>query len=166
MCDGELDFILNIHVRCTWFRLSTIIPFCCCSVTQSCLTLCDPMDYGTAGFPVLHHLRKLAQTHVHWVSDAIQPSHPLTPPSPALKSLPASGFFSMSPLFTWGGQSTGVSVLPMNFQGWFPLGLTGLIYLLFKGLSRVFSSTTVQKHQFFSVIQESWSQRLLLGNST
>ena len=50
----------------------------CCSVTQSCLTLCDPMDCSTAGFPVLHHLRKLAQTHVLWVSDAIQPSHPLS----------------------------------------------------------------------------------------
>ena len=50
---------------------------CCCSVTQSCLTLCDPMDWSTPGFPVLHHLLELAQTHVHWVSDAIQPSHPL-----------------------------------------------------------------------------------------
>ena len=51
-------------------------------LTKSCLTLCDPMDWSTPGFPVLHHLLELAQTHVHWVSDAIQPSHPLSSPSP------------------------------------------------------------------------------------
>ena len=70
-----------------------------------------------------------------------------------LQSSPASGSFAMSWLFTSGGQSTGVSasasVLPMNIQGWFPLRWTGLISLLSKGLSRVFSNTTVQKHQFF-----------------
>ena len=68
-------------------------------------------------------------------------------------SLPASGSFQMSQLFTWGGQSTGVSasasVLPMNTQDWSPLGWTGRIYLQSKGLSRVFSNTIVQKHQFF-----------------
>ena len=51
-------------------------------VAQSCLTLCDPMDCSTPGFPVLHHLLEFAQAHVHWVSDAIQSSHPLLPPSP------------------------------------------------------------------------------------
>ena len=51
---------------------------CCCSVAQSCLTLCDPMDCSMPGFPVLHHLPEFAQTHIHWVSDAIQPSHPLS----------------------------------------------------------------------------------------
>ena len=69
------------------------------------------------------------------------------------QSLPASGSFQMSQLFTWGGQSIGISasasVLPMNTQDWSPLGWTGWISLQFKGLSRVFSSTTVQKHQFF-----------------
>ena len=68
--------------------------------------------------------------------------------------LPASGSFPMSHLFTWGGQSTGVSasasVLPMNIQHWFLLGLTNLIFLQAKGFSRVFSNTTVQKHQFFT----------------
>ena len=54
----------------------------CCSVTQSCLTLCDPMDCSTTGFPVLYHLPEFAQTHVHRVGDAIQPSHPLLSPSP------------------------------------------------------------------------------------
>ena len=66
----------------------------CCSVAQSCLTLCDPMDCSTPGFPVLHHLPELARTHVHWVSDAIQPSHPLSPPSPsALKLFQQQGHF-------------------------------------------------------------------------
>ena len=69
------------------------------------------------------------------------------------QSLPASGSFPMSQLFAWGGQSTGVSAsasfLPKNTQGWFPLEWTGWISLQSKGLSRVFSSTIVQKHQFF-----------------
>ena len=113
-------------------------------------TLCDIMDCSTPGFPVLHHLPGLAQTHVHWVGDAIQSSHPLSSPSPCIQSFPASGSFPMSQLFTSGGQSIGAtalaSVRPMNIQSWFPLGLTGLISLLSKGLSRIFSNTTVQKN--------------------
>ena len=65
--------------------LSTLPPLvlsCCCSVSQSCLNLCHPLGWSMPGFPVLHHLSEFAQTHVHWVSDAIQPSHPLIPPSP------------------------------------------------------------------------------------
>ena len=65
----------------------------CCSVTQLCLTLCDPMDCNTPGFLVLHHLLELAQTHVSWVSDAIQPSHPLSSPSPALNLSQHQGLF-------------------------------------------------------------------------
>ena len=72
-----------------------------------------------------------------------------------LQFFPASGFFPISPFFVSGGQSIRVSasasVLPMTIQDWFPLGLTGLISLLTKGLSRVFSSSTVQKHQFFDI---------------
>ena len=60
---------------------------CCCSVTQLCPTRCDPMDCSTPGFPGLHHLLELAQTHVHWVGDAIQPSHPLLSPSPVTFNL-------------------------------------------------------------------------------
>ena len=68
---------------------------CCCSVTQSCLTLCDAMDCSTPGFPVLQHLLELAQTHVHWVGDAIQPSHPLSSPSlPAFCLSQYQGVFS------------------------------------------------------------------------
>ena len=61
--------------------------WCCCSTTQSCLTLCDPMDCSTPGFPVLRHLLELAQTHVHWVSDAIQVSRPLLFASPLAVNL-------------------------------------------------------------------------------
>ena len=99
----------------------------CCSVTKSCLTLCDPMNRSTPGFTVHHQLPELTQTHVRWVGDAIQPSHPPSSPSPSAFNLsPASGSFPMSQLFASGGQSTGVSasasVLPMSIQDWFPLG--------------------------------------------
>ena len=102
-------------------------------------------------FPVLLYLLELAQTYVPWVSDAIQPSHPLSLPfSSCPQYFSASGSFPVSRFFASGGQSIGASapasVLPMNIQGWFPLGLPGLIPLLSKGLSRGFSSTTIQKH--------------------
>ena len=125
--------------------------------------LCDPMNCRTPGFPVLHHLLEAAQTHVHWVSDVIQPSQPLLPSPP--QSFPASGSFPMNQLFASGDQSTGASasasVLPMNSQGWFPLGLTSLISLLSKELSRVFSSTTIQKHQFFGTQPSLWLNYLI-----
>ena len=86
-----------------------------------------------------------------WCHPAISSS--VIPFSSCPRSLPASGSFPMSQLFTWGGQSTGVSasasVCPMNTQDWSPLRWTGWISLQFKGLSRVFSNITVQKHQFF-----------------
>ena len=113
-----------------------------------CLTLSDPIDCHTPGFPVHHQLQELAQTHVHRLSDAIQPSHPLLPPSPlAFNPSQHQGFFPMSWLFTSGhqiiGASASASALPMNIQSRFPLGLTGLISLQSKGLSRVLSSTTI-----------------------
>ena len=87
-----------------------------------------------------------------WCHPAISSS--VVPFSPCPQSLPASGFFPMSQLFAWGGLSTGVSALasflPKNTQDWSPLERTGWISLQSKGLSRVFSNTTVQKHQFFS----------------
>ena len=112
------------------------------------------MACSTLGFLVLHHLPEFAQTHAHWVSDAIQPSSSsVTPFSSCLRSFPASGSFPVSWLFISGGPSVGVSasasVLAVNIQDWFPLGWTGLVSLQSKGLSRVFSNTTVQKHQFF-----------------
>ena len=81
------------------------------SVAQSCPTLCDPMNRSTPGLPVHHQLPEFTQTHVHRVSDAIQPSHPIVPFSSCPQSLPASESFPMSQLFAWGGQSTGVSAL-------------------------------------------------------
>ena len=116
------------------------------SVTQSCPTLCDPMNCSMPGLHVHHQLPEFTQTHVHCVGDAI-------PFSSCPQSFPASGSFLMSQLFTSGGQSIGVSastsVLPMNTQDWSPLGWTSWISLQSKGLSRVFSNTIVQKHQFF-----------------
>ena len=103
------------------------------------------MDCSRPGFPVLHYLLEFAQTHVPWVGDAIQLSHPVTPFSSCPQSFPASRSFPVSWLFASGGQSIGASasasVLPMNIQDWFSLGLTCLLSLLSKGLSRVFSGT-------------------------
>ena len=124
-----------------------------CSVVSSSLR--PPMDCSMPGFPVLHHLPEFAQTHVHHIGDAIQPSYYLSSPSP-----PACNISQQQDLFQWvsssyqvakAGASASTSVLPMNIQGWLPLGLTGLISLLSKGLSRVFSNTTVQKHQSFGI---------------
>ena len=116
---------------------------------------CNSMKCSMPDFPVLDYLPEFAQTRVRWVNDAIQPSQSsIVPFSSCLQSFPASGSFPMCWPFASGGQSNeasaSASVLEMNIQGWFPLGLTGLISLLSKGLSRVFSSTTVRKHQFFS----------------
>ena len=133
------------------------------SVAQPCSTLCDPMDCNTPGLPVHHQLLEFTQTHVHWVSDAIQPSHPLSSLSPPAFNLSQhQGLFQwVSQFFASGGQSIGVSasasVLPGNTQDWSPLGWTGWISLQSKGLSRVFSNTTVQKNQFFSAQFSLWS---------
>ena len=117
----------------------------------NCVWLCNPMNCSTPGLPVLHYLLEFVQTHVHWVNDAISSS--VTPFSFCSQSFPASGSFPVIWLFAWGDQSIGVSasasVLPVNIQGWFPLGLTSLSSLLSKGPSRVFFNSTVQKHQFF-----------------
>ena len=134
------------------------------SVAQLCLTLCDPTDCSMPGLPVHYQLLELAPIHIHRVGDAIQPSHRLSVIlfSSCLQSFPASGSFPKSRLFASGGQSVrasasaSASVLPVNIQGWFPLGLTGLISLLSKELSRVFSSTIIQKNQFFSAQPCSW----------
>ena len=108
------------------------------------------MNCSMPGLPVLHYHLVFAQTHVHWVGDAIQSSHSLLPPSLlCAQSFSASWSFPKSQFFTSGGQSIRASasapVLPMNIQGWFPLGLTSLISLQSKGFSRVFFNTTIQK---------------------
>ena len=116
---------------------------------------------ASAGFPAHHQLPELAQTHVHWVGDTIQPSHPIIPFFSCLQSFPATGSFLRSHFFASGGlrmgNSVSAAVLPLNIQGWFPLRLTGLISLLSNGLSKVFSNTTIQKHQLFGTQLSLWS---------
>ena len=124
-------------------------PCCCGSVTQSCpTTLCNPTNCSTPGFPVLYLLLGLAQTHVHWFGDAIPPFHPLTSPLPPAFNLSQIRVFSselalgslheVAKVFSFG-------ISPSNEYS----RLIGLISLQSKWLSRVFSNTTVQKHQFF-----------------
>ena len=122
---------------------------------------CVPMDCSTPGFSVLHYL-----LHVHWVGDDIQPSHPLLSPSPPAFNLSQNqGSFLMSWLFASGGQSieasASASVLPMNGQGWFPLGLIGLISLLSKGLLKSLlqhhsSEGSILWHLAFFMVQLSY----------
>ena len=121
------------------------------SVAQSCPTLCDPMDCSMPGFPVHYQVLEFTQTHVYWVIDAIQPSHPfLLQPSifPSIRVFSNESVLHIRWRKYW-SFSFSIS-LSMNTQDWSPLGWTGWISLPSKGLSRVFSNTTVQKHQFFS----------------
>ena len=120
---------------------------------QSCPTLCNPMNCSKPGFPVQLQHPELVQTcrSSKWCHPMI--SSYVIPFSSCLQSFPASESYLMSQFFTLASQSIGVSgsayILPMYIQNWFPLGLTGLISLQSKRLSRVFSNTRVQKYQFF-----------------
>ena len=132
------------------------------SVYFSHLVMSDslhPMDSSMPGLLIYHQLPEFTQTHVHWVGDDIQPSHHLSSPSPFDLSLTSIRVFSNVSAFDLRWQSIGTlaSVLPMNIQGWFPLGWTDLISLLSKGLSKVFSNTTIWKHQFFGTQSSLWS---------
>ena len=125
-------------------------------VAQLCLTLWDPMDCSIPGLPVHNQLPEFTSKSCplsRWCHPTISSS--VVPFSSCFQSFPASGSFPVSQFFTSGGQSIGVSasasVFPMNTQDWSPLGWTGWISLQSKGLSRVFSNTIVQKHQFFHV---------------
>ena len=125
---------------------------CCCLVTQLCPTLWPHgLQHTRLPCPLLS---SGLCSDSHPLSQWCHPTIPscVSPCSSCLQSFPASGSFPMSQLFAWGAQSIGASasVLPVTVQGWFPLGLTGLISLQSKGLLRVFSSTTIQTHQFFS----------------
>ena len=132
------------------------------SVTQSCPTPCDTMNRSTPGLPVHHELPEFTQTFIHQVGDAIQPSHPLSSPSS-----PAPNRSQQQSLFQWVNSSHEVwrsigvsalaSVLSENTQDWSLLEWTAWISLQSKGLSRVFSNTTVQKHQFFGAQPSSQS---------
>ena len=139
----------------TWSLIIFFFSLQFSSVAQSYPTLWDPMDLSTPGLPVHLQLPEFTQIHVHWAGDAVHPSHPLSSSTP-----PAPNPSKHQGLFQWVNsshevtQSTGVSasasVFPMNTHDWSPLERTGWISLQSKGLSRVYSNTTVQKHQFFS----------------
>ena len=163
MMDREAWCAAVYGVRRSWTWLSNWahipkLPHSTCNVlssviavTQSCPTLCDPMDCSMPGLPVHHELPEFTQKSCplsRWCYPTISSS--VVPFSSHLQSFPASGSFQMSQLFASGGQiirvSASASVLPMNIQDRFPLGWTGGISLQSKGLSRVFSHTTVQKH--------------------
>ena len=144
-------------------RWMYLVPLRCavrCSVPELCPALCNPLDcvcQTSLSFTMSWSLLKRVSIDGWW-HPAI--SFSVTPFSSFPQSFPASESFPMSWFFSSGDQSTrasaSASVLPMNIQGWFPLGLTGLISLQSKALSRVFSSTTVQKHQFFSPQPSLW----------
>ena len=131
------------------------------SVAQLCLTLCDPMNCSTPGFLSINNPWRNSNSCSlsQWCHPTISSS--VVPFSSCLQSFPASGSFQINQFFASGGQSIAVSasasVFPMNIQDWFPLGWTGLISLQSKGLSRDFSSTTVQKYQFFGTQPSLWS---------
>ena len=142
----------KLWVHRTWLvNLGFVL--CYQSLSRFCLTLCDPMDCSMRGSSVLHCLPEFTQTHVHWVGDAIQPSSAASFPF-------AFNLYQHQIIFASGGQSIGTSasalVLSMSIQDWFPR-LTGLISLQSKGLSKVFSRTTVWKYQFFSAQPSLWS---------
>ena len=145
----------DIHDKIYSKNLRLCFSCFCCSVTQLCLTLCDPMECSTARLSCPSPSPRVCSNscQLSWWCHPTISSYVVAFFS-CLQSFPASGSFPMSQFLASGGQSTGVSasalVLPMNIQDWFPLGWTGWISLQSKGLSRVFSNTTVQKHQLFS----------------
>ena len=139
-----------LHLPFLWESItpvpSSLIQFS--SVAQSCLTLCNSMDCSVPGFPVHHQLLELPQTHVHRVSDAIQPFPPLVPPSPLPLIFPSIRVFSSSQFFTSYGHSIGVSasasVLPMNIQDWFPLGWICLLQPVHRLLASALTTQWVE----------------------
>ena len=126
----------------------------CCSVIQSCLTVCDPVDCSMPGFPVLHHLPELAHTHAHWVSEAIQSyCRLLSPSSPAFNLSQHQVFSSESALCISWPKFWNCSFRISHFNeysGLISFRIDWLDLLAIQGLSRVFYNTTVQKHQFFN----------------
>ena len=123
------------------------------SVAQACLTLCNPMDCNMPGFPTHHQLQEFAQTHVYRVSDIILPSHPLLSPfPPAFNLFQHQGLFQKSVLhIRWPKYwSFSFRISPSNeYSGLISFRMNWIDSLQSKGLSRVFSNITVQKHQFF-----------------
>ena len=127
---------------------------CCCPIAQLCLTLCDTVDYSTPGIQVLHHPPELAQTHVHWVSDAIQISHPLSSLYPPVFSLSQH-----QSIFQWVGSSYQVAkVLELQLQHQSFQCLDRVNFLWYGVVWSLWSprDSTAQKHQFFSTQLSLW----------
>ena len=148
-----------------WRDLAAAVQFS--SVARSCPTLCSPMNYSMPGFPVHPNSRSLLRL---MSIELVMPTNHLILYHPLLlhlQSFPASGSFPRSRFFTSDSQSIGssASVLPMNIQHWFPLGWTGWISLQSE-FSRVFSNTTVQKHQFFGAQLSLWSNSYMTTRKT
>ena len=125
----------------------------CCLVAKSCLTLCDPMNRSTPGLPVHHQLPECTQTHVHRVSDAIQPSHPLLFPSPHALNLHQHLCFPKSRLFASGGQSLGAcfSISPSSeCSGLISFRMDWFDVLAVQGTLKCLLQHHSFKHQFFS----------------
>ena len=135
------------------------------SVAKSFPNFRNPVDYSTPSSGVNHHFLEFTQTQLHWVYDVIQPTHTcrllLLLPSifPGFRVLSNELTLCIRWLMYWVWASA--SILPMNTQGWFSLGLTVLIFLLSRGLPRVFSITTIQKHQFFGAQPSLWSKSFI-----
>ena len=136
-----------VYIKCYSVQFS--------SVTQLCLTLCNPMNCSTPGLSVHHQLLEFTQTHIHRVGGAIQPSHPLSSLSPPAPNPSQHQSFSneLTLRMRWPKYwSFSFSIIPSKeHPGQISFRMTGWISLQPKGLSRVFSNTIVQKHQFFSV---------------
>ena len=156
----NLSYQLNV-TECELGKNGFIIQWklCCCSVTQSCPTLCDPLDCSMPGFPVLHCLLELAQTHVHGIDDAIQQSHTLSSPSPSAFNLSwHQGLCQWISSVHQMAQVLELQYQPSNeYSGLISFRIDWFDLLALKRLSRVFSSTTVQKHRFFSARPYLWS---------
>ena len=161
--EAFMPYFLPIHTRVEslpiliwWVFSGVCILSCCCSVTKLCQTLWGPMDCSMPGFPVLHYLPEFVQIHVHWVSETIQLSHPLSPSSPALD------LSQHQDLFLWVGCSPHMAKIYWSFSSSLPKNIELISFRIdgfdlhaVQGLSRVFSSITTQKHQFFST-QNLW----------
>ena len=165
-----LSWVLSQHFHSPLFPSSrgSLVPLCFLPVQWLLLLFSSVMSSSLqprglqSGFRVLHHLPEIAQSHVHWVSDSIQPSRPLSSSSPPTLNLSQhQGLFQrVGSSYQWLniGASVSASVFLMNMQDWFPLGLTGLTTLQPKGLSRVFSNTPQFKSINSSAVQHSlWS---------
>ena len=135
-----------------------------CAASQSCSVatlslILQPMNCSVLDFSVFHYFPEFAEAHVHCISDAIQPSHPLILPSPPALNLSQLQGLSQCQLFASSSQSIGASasVLPVNIQGWFPLGLSGLISLQSKGLQESSShhslKASILRHSAFFMAQ-------------